>query len=544
MPPPHYSRDLLDRIRAAVPLDSLVSEHAELRPGQGDLVCACVFHQETKPSMHVYPDGHYHCYGCQARGDIFTFVQEIEGLTFNQAVRRLAERARIPLEEDAKAGPGGTPQLSRLDHSAMAKSAAEFYRARLAIDEGRVAREYLLGARGISQEMVEAFGLGYSPNAWDALKAHLKAKGWARWQALDARLVLTKGKGTYDAFRNRVMFPIQDAGGAHLGFGARALGEDDGAKYINSAESPHFKKASLLYGLYQARKSIRVQGRALVTEGYTDVISLHQHGFDYAVGVLGTAIGAEHVAQLARMCDEIIFLFDGDSPGRAAAFKAATIALMAGADCRVALLPEGEDPDSLLRGHGREAMASVLREAQGGLTFCLDRLGHASPQRVVAWVKDFLANLHDPRLRAVFVPKIAQGLRLSEYELRRWEEAQVPADVAGDDAPESTTAVPPEGHEQAEDTQLEDLLKDEDLLWGFVVRPDYCTVFKGRALPFKTDAARALFTKLCLEGNGEPNLSIAELQFLERCKEEASEAADASGIYAWYTMVKAKADGK
>lgn len=543
----HYSRDLLDKIRVAVPLDSLVSEHVELRPSSGSLVCPCLFHSETKPSMHVYPDGHFYCYGCKAGGDVFDFVQLIEGVDFSEAVKRLAERANVPLGNQGlakgkKAGRG----LSRRDHVAITKKAAEFYHARLLSEEGKEARAYLLETRGITMAMVEAFGLGVSPDAWDALKAHLKMKGWAGWQALEARLITTKGKGLFDSFRNRVMFPIQAAGGAHLGFGGRTM-NDDGAKYINSADSPHFKKTKLLYGLHQARKAIRISNQAIITEGYLDVVCMHQFGFTNSVAVLGTAFGQDHAAMLTRMCDKTVFLFDGDAPGRQAAFKAATLTLQAGGACRVALLPDGEDADSLLQKQGRAALAKLLDAAPGALGFCLGFLQGAAPRRIVHWVKDFLAGLADPRLRAVFVPKIAQDLDLSEYELRTWEEAQPPCkDVPQvdleampmgqadelDDAP-GPTAAPVQGEEDNKDLEA-----DEGLLWGFVVSPNYCDVFRGRDIPFTTEGSKGFFLKLCAARKGEAIVMTSpEKRFYERCLDRHGQA-DGAEIYGWYGDLK------
>jgi len=433
-----------------------------------------------------------------------------------------------------------------MDHVAICKNAAGFYQEQLNGPTGAKARDYLLKQRGLAPEIIEAFGLGLSLDLWDGLKRHLKAKGWKASQALGASLVTTNGKGIFDSFRNRIMFPIHETGGSILGFGGRTM-DDDGPKYINSAECDHFKKARLLYGLFQARKAIGVRNQVLVTEGYVDVLGLHQFGFDNSVGVLGTAFGTDHVSLLARLCEEFVFLFDGDAPGRKAAFRSVTLTLQAGISCRVVMLPDGEDADSLLQAHGRKALDDLLSTAPRGLDFCFDYLKAAAPRTVVAWIKEILEGLKDKRLRAIFVPRIAQGLQLSEFELRQWEEAKAP-EV---EEPLALPILAPLNSAQKESAPAdpmvsvkgqevyEQLLQDIELLWGFVARRDYCDIFMNRQLPFSTKAGQRLFEKLCMIGDSaqEP-LTREEEAFVETCRERNAEA---EVVYKWYSEVKKKA---
>lgn len=533
----HFSPKTLDHIKAKISIEDLVGEHRELKPCSGHYVCPCLFHQEAKPSMHVYPDqGSFHCFGCQASGDIFSFVQKFMGVSFPEAVEILAEKASIHLDrQDTAHMPQKASGPSRSKHIAIHRMATRFYLDTLQT-EGKAALGYLK-KRGVSQQIIKQWQLGASPDAWSNLGFHLSTK-YSKDEVLETGLVKPSKHGrTYDMFRNRLMFPIQDVAGNVLGFGARALSDDEDAKYINSSESDHFKKSQLLYGLNFARQSISKTGKAIMTEGYMDVLSLHQYNFTNSVGVLGTAFGKGHIKAISSFCEEIILIFDGDAPGKAAAFKAATLVVQAGISCRTVLLPDNEDADSLLQKYGAGAMQSLIDAAPEGLDFCLELLKTtSSPRKAIWWLKDFFAELKDNRLRAFYIPTVAKKLELSEHEFRQWEECKdmddLPEDVVFSE-PDADVFTPNEIIDQEAD-QLQQLNLDKHLLWGMVVNRNYLKKF-GQSLStyLKSDAGRFFIGRLA-DNLPHEQFTRAERSFMDDCHNQAQKM----DIMDWYKQIK------
>ena len=297
------------------------------------------------------------------------------------------------------------------------KLAAEFYVRNLGAPGGAVARDYI-ARRGLSEETVRAFALGYSPDDWHALEKYLQGHRHDPRDGVVAGLLVQNDKGNiYDRFRGRLMFPIHNLAGQVVAFGARTLTGDD-PKYLNSSESPIYIKGDNLYGLYQARRSIAHHKQALLTEGYTDVLSLHQFGFTNACGVLGTALTENQVRRLAGFCSNLALVFDGDGAGRKAALRSAEMVLARGMTCRVVVLPDGEDVDSLLQARGAEAFQALLDEAPEGLDFCLRVVGGKSTRELVQWADGFLGQLDEPQWRSPLITRIAQRLGFKEDEFR------------------------------------------------------------------------------------------------------------------------------
>lgn len=536
------SKQQLEAIKARINMPDLVGEYtSDLKMASGNYKCPCLFHNETKPSMTVYDD-HFHCYGCQKQGDCFSFIEEIEGVTFYEAVKKCAERAGIVIQEESDTPrPAGDDYTSKKAHTELHELATQFYTSTLTARTGQKALEYLNG-RKVSQEMRELFRLGASPDAWDGLKRHLSSAKRLNKDAVNSRLLNKKKDHSYDAFRNRLMFPIQDMSGKIVAFGGRTLDDDaEGAKYINSAESDHFKKGRLLYGLFQSRKYITTSKKALLSEGYMDVIAMHQFGFQNTTAALGTAFGESHVNLLAKFCEEIILLFDGDPAGQKAAFKAATLILKKGLSCRVVLLPDGEDADSLLHRDGPEMMQWLIDTAPTGLQFCLEMIKTTdSPRRAIWWIKNFMANLEDAALRAFYIPEIVKSLQISEFEFRKWEECRVPEEIPPVVFPEPDENVitPHCLRVETDKAALEDLKADKPLLWGFIVNPEYVDVLKDSIPPLlKTDASRNFFDKLCAAGPElDMNLTFEEMTFLQSCKDE--QLGGPTEVYQWYRKIK------
>ncbi|HET6467468.1 MAG TPA: DNA primase [Geminicoccaceae bacterium] len=361
----------LEEFKARLPVADVVGRHVRLTRRGRQLKGLCPFHKEKTPSFYVYEDdGHYHCFGCGAHGTAIDFVMAVEGLGFADALQRLAELTGLPAPA-ARAGGGGDGPAARERDDGLYRAneaAARWFAGRLrAAGAGAEARAYL-ERRGVAPATVERFGLGYAPEGRDGLKRALVAEGYGEDLLAEAGLLVRPEDGdgdSFDRFRHRLMFPIHDRRGRVVGFGGRALGEAR-AKYQNTSETPLFQKGHLLYGLALARQAARERGTVILAEGYMDVIALAQAGFANAVAPLGTAVTEEQLEQLWRLADEPVVCLDGDAAGFAAAGRLADRALprlRPGRSLRFVILPEGEDPDSLIRRHGGDALADLLQRA-------------------------------------------------------------------------------------------------------------------------------------------------------------------------------------
>ncbi|MCW8918742.1 MAG: DNA primase [Gammaproteobacteria bacterium] len=359
--PQHFIDELLSR----VDIVELIDGRVPLKKAGREYHACCPFHNEKTPSFTVSPAKQfYHCFGCGAHGTAVGFLMEYDHMEFVEAIEELARHVGVEVPREV------SDQRARQDKSApdlyeLMQRAANFYSQQLRHHpESNPAIAYLKG-RGLSGEVVRDFGIGYAPAGWDNL---FKALGGENQQLLITAGLLVEKEGgkRYDRFRERIMFPIRDRRGRVIGFGGRVLG-DDKPKYLNSPETPIFHKGHELYGLYEARQAHRELPRLLVVEGYMDVVALAQYGIRYAVASLGTAVTAEHIEQLFRACDEVVFCFDGDRAGRDAAWRGLEIALPQmrdGRRLRFMFMPEGEDPDTLVRQIGREAFEQQLSQAQ------------------------------------------------------------------------------------------------------------------------------------------------------------------------------------
>ncbi len=413
-------RTAVQRIKSRLDFVELAQRYLELRPNGERWSGPCPFHQETKPSFHVNPgQGFFYCFGCQASGDVIDFYARINGLDFKQALGQLAKETGVDLDF-GPVSPKERQELEQRDAALrMAALAAEHFRHNLAAPGGAPARDYLL-RRGVSPEMLDVFQVGWSRADWHGLEEFLQNQGFTRDQAVDCGLLVRNDRGkVYDRFRGRIMFPIHDLTGRVIAFGGRAIDSEE-PKYINSSESPIYTKGQHLYGMHQARKAIVRDKRALLTEGYLDVIALHQYGFSGAVGVLGTALTPEQVKRLGGFCSRVDLLFDGDQAGQRAALRAAEMFLAQGLACHVATLPQGEDVDSLLHAQGPEALRAVLEAGRDGLDFSVRTVsGTYAPREIMDWVRRFLDNVAADDLRGFYLPRLAAGLGMSEAELRR-----------------------------------------------------------------------------------------------------------------------------
>ncbi|MBB96852.1 MAG: DNA primase [Rhodobacteraceae bacterium] len=366
--PPNF----LDEVRGRLSLSQVVGRKVtwdmrKSNQGKGDWWAPCPFHHEKTASFHVDDrKGFYYCFGCQAKGDVIGFVKDSENVSFMEAVEILAREAGLQM-------PARDPQAQKkIDRQTLLvevmEQAVQFYRLQLKTGAGRDARAYL-SRRGLTEAALDRWEIGFAPDGWQGLWDHLRGKGVAEDLIMDAGLARpsSKGRNPYDIFRNRVMFPIRDARGRAIAFGGRAMDPDDNAKYLNSPETPLFDKGRNLYNLRPARAAAGRGQQLIVAEGYMDVIALAEAGFEAAVAPLGTAITEPQLELLWRIAPEPVMSLDGDKAGIKAALRAIDLALpllAPGRSLRFALMPDGKDPDDLLRAEGAEAVAKVLAAAR------------------------------------------------------------------------------------------------------------------------------------------------------------------------------------
>ena len=365
--PDTFLDDIRDRLRISEVVGARVSfDKKKTNAAKGDFWGNCPFHGEKTPSFHCEDrKGRYHCFGCGVSGDHFRFLTELDGLSFPEAVERLADQAGLPMPVMDKREQEREEQRKTLFD--VMEIASQYFQDQLQSANGAQARAYLRG-RGLSPAIQQEFGIGFAPDSRNALKEYLASKGIDQKQVEACGLVVY-GEGiavSYDRFRGRVMFPIPDARGRVIAFGGRALADDALAKYLNSPETDLFHKSNVLYNFARARKPSYDKKQIIAAEGYMDVIALHAAGFDNAVAPLGTALTERQMELLWRMHGEPVLCFDGDSAGLKAAYRAVDMALpvlQPGRSVRFAMLPDGQDPDDLIKEEGPEAMRDVLENA-------------------------------------------------------------------------------------------------------------------------------------------------------------------------------------
>lgn len=452
---------MVERVREATDIVALIGSQVALKKMGARLGGLCPFHQEKTPSFYVNPSLQaYHCFGCGVGGDVFSFVMQYEKMTFPEALRHLADQAGIALPD--RRGPA-VDQLERIREAL--RLARSFYRTTLEgkSAEGEAGRAYLDG-RGILPATREVYGLGLAPTAWDGLLRHARALGLLSERTLiEAGLALESSGGrVYDRFRHRLMVPLESAGGSPVGFGGRTLADvepgrpgpgpsetgpsDTGGsevrrseadrpepKYVNSPETPVYRKGSMLYGVAPAREGIRSAGRVLVVEGYFDVIALMQGKVPGVVGTCGTALTPEQAKLLKRLSDRVVLLFDGDSAGLRAALRALPILVEEIPEIAVAFPPPGKDPDLWIRQDGPGAVQAALERARGPLSFLEERItaGTLSRTEAARGAADLMSRIADPLVRDMWVQEAAGRFGLSPEAFREALKARLTRRNAG-----------------------------------------------------------------------------------------------------------------
>jgi DNA primase len=416
------SGESLERVKQAADIVEVVSAHTDLRRQGARYVGLCPFHEERTPSFSVEPQEKlYHCFGCGVGGDVIKFVEEKEGVGFTEAVELLADHYGVELEREREDPQAERRRERRRRLEQLLDRAAAFYASYLWESKEAVkARDYL-AQRGLREEVLRGFGVGYAPSAWDKILVRGQQAGFNVEEMRSVGLAQRgRSGGEYDRFRERIMFPIRDRRGRVLGFGGRAMRSDQGAKYVNTAETDFFHKSQMLYGVDRAKAAIAKAGRAVVVEGYTDVLALHQAGIEEAVGVMGTAITPDQVAALSGMVEEVVLALDADSAGQEAMLRAQRVAAGRRMRLRVAAMPAGEDPaEMMVEEGGPERFRALLDGAEELTAFqvalVLGRTDTSSPverDRALAEVAPVLAGMGETASREDLVRRVAERLEL------------------------------------------------------------------------------------------------------------------------------------
>jgi len=460
--PQTFIQELLNRVDVV----DVVGRYVQLKKGGANLMGLCPFHGEKSPSFSVSPTKQfYHCFGCGANGNAIGFLMEHAGMSFIEAVKDLAQQTGLQMPED-EASPqdrerAAQQRQKQVTLNDVLETAAHAYSKHLKANPRAVA---YLKARGLSGEIAKTFGLGYAPEGWRSLASVFP--DYAEPLLVESGMVIAhedqKGQDgepaeakRYDRFRDRIMFPIRNVKGEHIGFGGRVLDKGE-PKYLNSPETPVFSKGRELYGLFEARTAIRVAGYALVTEGYMDVVALAQLGFANAVATLGTACTPDHVQKLLRFTDSVVFSFDGDGAGRRAARKALDAALPLATDTRSVkflFLPAEHDPDSYIRAHGEAAFAQCVKEAVPLSQFLVaaasadcDLTSAEGRARMAAQARPLWGALPDGALKRQLITELAKSIGIGSGDLQQlWQQ---PVGGARDSRPpkHSSTAAHEPGH--------------------------------------------------------------------------------------------------
>jgi DNA primase len=435
-------QEFIDELVARTDIVELIDSRVPLKKAGREFTACCPFHNEKSPSFTVSPTKQfYHCFGCGAHGTAIGFLMEYEHMEFPEAVEDLARRAGLTVPRVGGDSRDDAPRQSTTQPLFdLLSEAAGYFRYQLKNHaEAPKAIDYMKG-RGLSGEIAKDFGIGYAPSGWQNLIEAL-ANHPARHRLAEAGLVIEAEGKRYDRFRHRIMFPIRDTRGRIIGFGGRVLSKEDTPKYLNSPETPVFHKGKELYGLYEARQALRDLPRLLVVEGYMDVVALAQFGIRYAVATLGTAVTRDHLERLFRTTSEVVFCFDGDRAGRGAAWRGLENAMplmREGYQVKFMFLPEGEDPDTLVRKIGREAFEAEIGKALPLSVFLIEELSHQVDMRsldgraqLVEKVRPLVTPVPEGIYRRLLIEALAQFARVEPNQLMALLEGKGPVPAAG-----------------------------------------------------------------------------------------------------------------
>ena len=414
-----FPQSFIDELLARNPIEEVVGRHVALRRSGANMFGLCPFHGEKTASFSVAPDkGIYYCFGCHKGGGSINFVMEMEGLTYPDAVRALAQRSGMEVPEDDQY-QSRYRQQERL--WALCKEAARYFHAQLYSEAGAQGLAYAQ-KRGMPKSTLTTFGIGFAPDSWNGLVMAMKAKGYTEQELKDAGLVSEKGGRIYDRFRNRLMFPIIDVRGNIIGFGGRVM-DDSTPKYLNSPETVIFNKRKNLFALNIARKS--KLGYLILVEGYMDAIALHQYGFDCAVASLGTSLTEEHATLISRYVEQVVLIYDGDEAGQRATKRAIPILEKAGIRVKVLQMKDAKDPDEFLKKFGADKFKLLLEESSNRVEYQLNAIARKYDLRIddqrIRFLQEsaeLICTLGSSVQREIYSSRVAQAAKITEESMK------------------------------------------------------------------------------------------------------------------------------
>jgi DNA primase len=467
-----FSDDIISRVRDSVDIVDLISGYVSLKKTGKNHTGLCPFHAEKTPSFSVNPDKQiFHCFGCGAGGDVFKFLELQEGLNFPEAVRKLAGSAGISLPTDSRSrGQDKKTEDERKTLLKIVADAADYFKKELGGPAGSEARTYLK-KRGVSDQVMKDFALGFARPEWDGLLRHLKQKGYTPGQIERAGLVVkrSEGEGYYDRFRGRIIFPIRDIVGNVIAFGGRVM-DDSLPKYLNSSETPLYSKSNTLYCLDAAKEQGRRQGYFIIVEGYLDAIACHQYGVRNAVATLGTALTEGHLRLMRRFADKLVLIFDPDPAGVKASLRGFDLFVSSGLKVNVVSLPDNNDPDTFLQKHGKEKFDEVLKSSVKLMDFVLSqvvKVGSSAPiderMDTAKEMASFIEKIPDGNVQREYIKKLIDALDIdwAIFHQERFRESKASSNIQDKGKKVESPALrrkPP-----AEEILIHLMLKDEEI---------------------------------------------------------------------------------
>lgn len=515
------SESFLNELKYRLDIVDVISSYTELKRRGHNQVCLCPFHNEKTPSMTVFPQTQsFYCFGCGAGGDAITFIKKIENLEYIEAVRLLAQRAGMTVPEDNVDDAAAKLKMRLLEQN---REAARFFYSNLLNSDGKNAYDYIKN-RGLTDNTIKRFGIGYAKDSWDSLYKHLSSKGFSDYEILAGNLgVKNKKGGIYDQFRNRLIFPIIDVRGNVIAFGGRDL-SDRGPKYLNSSDTPVFKKSRNLFALNIAKST--KQKSFILAEGYMDVIAIHQAGFDNAVATLGTSLTSEQANLISRYTDEVIVAYDSDGAGRAATKRAIEIFDAASVNVRILSYNEAKDPDEYIKRFGAQRFGLLISGCANAIEYQL----YAAKKKhdietndgKLAYLKDaiaILSSVSNKLERDVYATDIANALSVSKDAVISQIDSQIKRKMA-DKKKKEDKKLPIAGVDFKDRSNsekaiyLKAAIAEEELISLLIKNPDYCSFINERIKPseFVTDFNRAVYEiilKRILEGLSVDMISLS-----------------------------------
>lgn len=500
------SEQFIEELKLNSDVESVISSYVNLKRGGRNVVGLCPFHNEKSPSFTVYPDTQsFYCFGCGAGGDVITFIKRIENLEYIDAIKFLADKAGMKLPDDGFDDGAAKLKTRVLE---INRQTARFYHSSLMSPQGEQALNYLT-ERGLTIKTIRHFGLGYSPDTWDSLTNHLKTLGFTP-QEMQTACVAAKGRngGCYDQFRGRVMFPIIDIRGNVIAFGGRIMG-GSGPKYLNSPDTPVFKKSRNLFALNIAKAT--KEDKLLLAEGYMDVVALHQAGFENSVATLGTSLTNEQARLMSQYAKQIIIAYDSDGAGQTATKRAINIFDEIGLQVKVLSMQGAKDPDEFIKKFGRDRFKLLVEGSSSALDYELSRMKAKYDMEQadgrLNYLKEFaqyVAGLNNPIERDVYIARVANELEVSRtaiaeqvaHNIKRIGKAKTKKDAK---ELKVFAAVPMDKVNPQRGKNLKAALSEERLIAILFKNPDYCAYIKSRITPdaFVTDFNRRVFEAVC-----------------------------------------------